>query len=250
MLFSSEDLSDAIRKLDAMEEISKYDTKLLDSMDEIEKEVKAAKDKIAEAKSKQEQLKNKLNNKLAELEAKKKERQRIIDGLKADIEEYKKEYDKAERAQQELKRQLANLLSYAASGSKKASAGGFIWPAPSCRGISSQYGYRTHPILGTKLFHSGIDIPAQYGDRVIASKDGKVVFSGTNGGYGNCIILDHGNGQATLYGHMSARLVSVGQKVIKGQQIGRVGSTGRSTGAHLHFEIMINGKHTNPLNYL
>lgn len=124
--------------------------------------------------------------------------------------------------------------------------GYFVWP---CSGnITSPFGYRT--IFGSYSFHSGIDIATSYGTSIRASDGGTVIFSGWKGTYGNLVIIDHGNGYQTYYGHCSRLLVSVGNKVYQGQTIAKVGSTGRSTGNHCHFEVRINGTAVNPRSYL
>jgi murein DD-endopeptidase MepM/ murein hydrolase activator NlpD len=116
--------------------------------------------------------------------------------------------------------------------------------------ISSLYGYRIHPITGRRRFHDGLDIAANHGNGVYAYTDGRVVETGWNGGYGNCILIDHGNGLKTRYAHLSKIYVRVGQRVATGGKIGAVGSSGNSTGPHLHFEVIKNGRTQNPLNYL
>lgn len=116
--------------------------------------------------------------------------------------------------------------------------------------ISSYYGYRIHPITGKRRFHEGIDIAAPHGNPVYAYTDGVVVEAGWNGGYGNNIVIDHGGGLKTRYAHLSRIYVRVGQRVRVEEKIGAVGSTGNSTGPHLHFEVIKNGRTTNPLNYL
>lgn len=116
--------------------------------------------------------------------------------------------------------------------------------------ISSPYGYRIHPITGRKSFHTGVDIAANSGNGVYAYSDGKVVEAGWNGAYGNSILIDHGNGLKTRYGHLSKIYVRVGQKVGTNDKIGAVGSTGFSTGSHVHFEVLKNGQTKNPLNYI
>lgn len=116
--------------------------------------------------------------------------------------------------------------------------------------ISSLFGYRIHPITGRRRFHDGLDIAAIYGRAVYAYTDGRVVETGWNGGYGNCILIDHGNGLKTGYAHLSKIYVRKGQKVRTGEKIGAVGSSGNSTGPHLHFEVIKYGQVKNPLNYL
>jgi len=144
---------------------------------------------------------------------------------------------------------------------KKPSSGvSLMWPVTS-RYVGSYYGYRIHPIYGDRRFHAGIDISgsgATYGSTIVAAEDGTVIIKnypvpnqnkgGT--GYGNYVVISHANGISTLYGHMKNICVNKGQTVKKGQKIGTVGSTGGSTGAHLHFEVWKNGSTTNPLSYL
>ena len=134
----------------------------------------------------------------------------------------------------------------------KITSTGFIKPIGGA--ITSPYGYRIHPIFKKRIYHSGIDIGGPNGGSIVASNDGKVIYTGWYGGYGKVVILDHGvvNGQpiTTLYAHMSSINARNGQFVKKGQQIGREGSTGYSTGPHCHFEVRVNGKPVNPLNYI
>ena len=125
--------------------------------------------------------------------------------------------------------------------------GNFTWPTPSCTLVTSRYGSRVHPIYGTTRNHSGIDIGAADGAAIVAADAGTVFRAANIGdGYGNCVIIDHGNGYMTLYGHMSSLAVSEGQTVSKGETIGYVGSTGLATGPHCHFEVWYQGKRTDP----
>lgn len=135
--------------------------------------------------------------------------------------------------------------------SQTQSSTGYIWPSRSSRRISSYYGMRIHPIYGYPRMHTGIDIGASHGTDIISSADG-VVSSVTynEGGYGWYIVVYHGNGISTLYAHCSKVIARVGQQVKQGQVIALVGSTGASTGPHIHFEVRVDGAHTNPLDYV
>ena len=124
------------------------------------------------------------------------------------------------------------------------------WPVPSSRRISSSYGYRIHPISGVNQLHTGIDIAAPSGTPIVAANGGTVLFAGWQGGYGYTVIIDHGGGIVTLYAHCSSLHVSGGQVVSRGQTIASMGSTGNSTGPHLHFEVRKNSNYVNPLPYI
>ena len=138
----------------------------------------------------------------------------------------------------------------AAQQQVRPSGGRMQWPVPGHYRVSSGYGNRSHPIRRTPEFHTGVDIPAPNGTNIVAAESGVVIISGWRGGFGHTIVIDHGNGISTLYGHNSRNLVTEGQYVERGDVIGRVGSTGVSTGPHLHFEVRHNGRHVNPNSYL
>ena len=144
------------------------------------------------------------------------------------------------------------MISKTTQNSGVVVTGGFLTPVQGR--LSSPFGWRIHPKFKSRKFHNGIDIAAPMGTPIKAANAGKVIFSGWYGGYGRVVILDHGqvNGvpTTTLYAHMSRQKVVVGQSVVRGQTIGLVGSTGYSTGPHLHFEVRINGKPQNPQNYI
>lgn len=123
-----------------------------------------------------------------------------------------------------------------------------MWPVNGV--ITSQYGYRVHPIFGSTIYHSGMDIGVDYGTPVAAADSGYVVEAGWISGYGYAVIIDHGNGLSTLYGHNESLAVSAGQSVSKGQTIAYAGSTGNSTGPHVHFEVRSNGDPVDPMAYL
>ncbi len=155
------------------------------------------------------------------------------------------------RQQEELEaesQRVAALLRGRTEGEATVGRGGMIWPASGP--LTSGYGWRTHPIFGTKRFHAGIDIGAPTGAPVSAAATGTVVHASSKGGYGNAVIIDHGGGIATLYGHLSSVSTSAGATVGRGETVGGVGCSGYCTGPHLHFEVRVNGEPQNPLQWL
>ena len=153
-------------------------------------------------------------------------------------------------AEEQESARIASLLKGGASHGNGKYLGMFMWPTPGYHHVSSPFGMRMHPILHVMKMHTGIDIHVPYGARIVAAGNGTVIFAGRNGGYGNFTMIDHGNGLVTCYAHQSKIIVHKGQYVNVGTTIGYVGSTGLSTGPHLHFEVRVNGTPKNPLNYL
>ena len=162
------------------------------------------------------------------------------------ISELEKKEDELLAQAKELEQTLKNMVDV----NSEYVGGVFTWPVPSSHYITSYAGYRMHPVYNVWKYHSGMDIAASYGADIVAMGDGKVILSQYYGGYGNCVMIDHGGGIVSLYGHASSLCVSVGQSVKKGQVIAKVGSTGTSTGNHLHVEVRENGAIVDPLNYL
>jgi len=163
------------------------------------------------------------------------------------------------RAEEAARKKAAAEAEAAESGAAGASGGGgggsvsaqgFRWPLSGYTRLSSSFGTRVHPISKVVKKHTGIDIPAPTGTPIYASKAGTVVISGVKGGYGNCVVIDHGGGYQTLYGHASKLLVKSGQGVKAGETIAKVGMTGTATGPHLHFEVRVGGTPVQPLNYV
>jgi murein DD-endopeptidase MepM/ murein hydrolase activator NlpD len=177
-------------------------------------------------------------------------RRELLAKYNQEIAKTKQDIDYYEDIQKEKYEELQKYIiqSQSLNRNLRYSGGRLLWPTTSNL-ITSYFGYRVHPIYRTTRFHSGIDIGAPYGAPIYAAEAGKVILASYYDGYGNCIIIDHGDGVSTLYAHCSSIIVKVGQYVSKGQIIGYVGSTGNSTGPHLHFEVRINGNPVNPLNY-
>ena len=162
--------------------------------------------------------------------------------------EAQRDFRQAQQQSQALVDSLQKLKQAVAEQQAFLAAKPSLWPAAG--EISSGFGYRGNPYGWGSEFHSGVDIAAPFGTPVLATGDGVIEFSGWAPGYGQKIEISHGYGFGTAYGHLSRRLVQVGDHVKKGQEIGLVGSTGRSTGPHVHYEVLINGQFTNPVNYL
>lgn len=249
VLFGASDFADFTTRAELLKRIINLDVNLVAQVKAerelvVQKRAELERDKAAIT-----ELKAQAAAKKTQIEANKNEREKVLNSAV-------NERDTAEQAYKELMEtsaQIEQMIRRIQSGSNAAagSAGGsgaLMWPASGP--ITSPFGWRTHPIFGNQIFHSGIDIGADYGDAVAAADSGVVVYSGWMGGYGNAVIIDHGGGISTLYGHNSELLVEEGARVQKGQIISRVGSTGYSTGPHLHFEVRENGSPVSPMGYL
>lgn len=249
ILFGADDFGDFLSKIEMISQLMDYDNGILEKLNETKEKIAAAKEELENILVRQEENAASLEARKGSLNETLAQKQAMLDEMTKDVEKYKALYDEAERAEQELIRQNRSAFSYSANP-VKYTGGRFMWPVPASSRITSQYGYRIHPVYKTKKFHSGIDIGAPYGVDILAAADGTVTLATTNGGYGKCVIINHGSGITTLYGHNSTLLVSVGNKVTKGQVIAKAGSTGVSTGPHLHFEVRVNGSTTDPMQYL
>lgn len=171
----------------------------------------------------------------------------LIYRLQHDRNSYEMAEDQLSRESNMIQSTIQSLMTRS-SPFTSYTTGEFIWPLYGR--ITSQYGYRKHPIFGSRRMHTGLDISAPYRTPVHAANSGKVIFTGWYGGYGNVVIIDHGKSISTLYAHLSSIAIANGQSVTKGSVIAYEGSTGYSTGPHLHFEVRVNGQHTNPLRFL
>lgn len=254
ILAQSKSLYDLITKVEIVSEITKKDNEVIDSIRKNKEIIEQKREEIKDNKAANEQAASQLSSKKKQLEKKQEASEELIDEMNGSEAATRRAVLAAEAAEEQLQSEIRAALAAASSGSSSGvvDSGDFMWPLDSkYRNITSQFGYRTHPITHVYKLHTGVDISSSgiRGASIYAAKGGTVMKAGYNTGYGNYVLINHGDGYATLYGHADTLLVSAGQVVNKGDVLGYVGSSGYSTGPHLHFEIMKNGEYTNPLGY-
>ncbi len=245
VIFQSTDVSDFISRIEYLGCLVENDQKILDdirvqkkNLDEKKEQLIAKKDEAERLKEQAEAARVYLDNSKAKKEVALAENKKDQEALLIQIEKLEKDSKELEAKIRELQKKNKGI---------KGSVG--VWPTPGYNYITSPYGYRVHPITRQNKLHTGVDIGAPYGAKIISAGAGIVIYSGWYGAYGNAVIIDHGNDLSTLYGHMSSRSVKTNQEILPGQTIGYVGSTGWSTGPHLHFEVRKDGVPTNPMAY-
>ena len=280
-IFDSSSVTELLSRIGDVNDIMHYDKTLEEEYMAAREDVESIKKSYEEARHEQELLQKELDTKQAELDAQVEAAYTMIADIETLSDDAQAEYDaiaeeeaKAEETLQEaIRKRAAEQAKYnqnnnsnngggSSGGSGSNSGGGgssgggsatslsnLQWPVPSCTLITSRFGYRVAPTTGASTYHGGLDIGAGMGASIVAAGAGDVIYAGANGGYGNCVMIDHGNGVVTVYAHMSSIGVSYGQYVTAGQYVGAVGSTGVSTGPHCHFEIRINGAQTDPAAY-
>lgn len=245
VLFGAADFVDFTARMDILKRVLNQDVTLIAKVKAERELILQKKGELERDRVAVEELKKQSAAKKSLVEGRRNEQARVLDSAVS-------ERDTNERAYKELadtSRRIEQMIRNIQAGKGGAIGSGIhMWPTSGP--ITSPFGWRTHPIFGTQRFHSGIDIGADYGDEVVATDGGVVIYADWMGGYGKAVIVDHGGGISTLYAHNSELVVSEGQKVYKGQIISRVGSTGYSTGPHLHYEVRQGGSPVNPLNYL
>lgn len=244
VLLDSGSFSEFLTNLDLVERIYSSDQTVLDDLEDAHQEVEQKKQEV-------ETLQAELKTSKAETEKSK----ATVEAKKAEIAQSNEELDKmidADKAEADaLVAELQKSKTVSSSSTSTYSGGVLAWPVPGYGRITSPFGYRTHPISGSYKMHTGIDIGTSGATPpIVAANGGTVIYSGWKGGYGKAIMIDHGGGIVTLYAHCSSLHVSKGASVSRGQTIANVGSTGNSTGPHLHFEVRQDGAYKNPLNYL
>lgn len=245
VLFGAKDFSDFLTRMDLLKRIIKQDYDLVQVVMADKEEMEAKQKSLAADKEKQEVQEKKTRASRQNMEEKVRRQKAIIEKLKSDKATIDREYDELMAASKQVTRMLqqSSMANMPVSGS-----GAMIWPISGS--VTSDFGWRMHPITGTQKFHSGIDIGGDYGMPIHAAQSGTVEYAGWISGYGNAVIINHGGGISTLYGHNESLTVSVGDTVGQGQTIAYCGSTGNSTGPHCHFEVRQNGEPVSPYSYL
>ncbi len=247
VLLDSGSLSELMARLHYLKQIAVQDTALIEEFSQARATLVAKKAELEQYAANLMGLRASEERKQVEVTSRSKDRESYLATIQADKKTLAEALDQMQKEADALNQVIADLQ---AKGQKpQAHPLEMIWPVTGYW-VSSEYGNRYHPILGYYKWHSGLDYAADTGTPIKAAEDGTVLLAGVNGGYGNCVILDHGENVSTLYGHASKVLVKVGQDVIKGQTIALVGSTGLSNGPHLHFEVRVKGETQNPRAWL
>lgn len=258
MLLSADSFGEMLNKADYIQMLSDYDRKKLEEYRLVVEEVNVTKQVLEEEEAVLDTAKAAAQQEQEDLETLIAEKQAQIKKYESDIanqEQAIQEYDAEIAAQNQLIKEVeaaiaADKAALAEAQRLHYNGGKFAWPAPKYTRISDPFGWRMHPTLNVKKFHNGVDLAAPGGSPILAAYDGKVVAAGYSSSMGNYIMIDHGDNLMTVYMHASALYVSKGATVTRGQKIAAVGSTGRSTGNHLHFGVRKNGEYVDPMPYI
>lgn len=259
-IFRASSFGDMLNRADYVEKITESDRKIFDQFKTTREYVEVCKAQLEAEQELLGQAKDEVEKEQEALETLISEKQTEIDAYEADIHDKEtllKEYEaeiaarNAEiKALEDAVKAEQAALEAASNPKRKYDGGMFAWPAPSYTRISDDYGNRMHPLLGVTKFHSGVDMAAPGGSPILAAYDGTVIAAAYSASMGNYIMINHGDNLYTIYMHASALYVTKGDEVVKGQKIAAVGTTGRSTGNHLHFGVRLNGNYVNPWGYL
>lgn len=258
MIFAAENFSDMLNRMEFVKKLAEYDRQKLEEyretraqIEELKEELEAEKIVLDAAKETVEEEQASVNALIASKEREIKAYDSDIGNKSQLIQEYEAEIAAQNAAIAALEQAVAEERKKLEEANRpKYDGGKFKWPAPSYTRISDDYGNRIHPILGVQQFHNGIDMAAPSGSPILAAYNGEVVAAAYNASMGNYVMIDHGDSVYTIYMHASALYVSKGQQVSRGDRIAAVGSTGRSTGPHLHFSVRVGGSYVSPWNYL
>ena len=251
ILFNSESFSEMLDRLADIDAVMDYDNQVMDELIAIREEIIALRTQLETSRAEEQAARDQQAAKQAEQQAKVAEAQKLLDQINADVAEVNRQLDAESEAAAEIQAEIAQKQKQLEEQRRQNnitidSETSYLWPLPGYYRLSSLFGYRIHPITGEAHSHTGIDIPAPGNTPILACKSGQVVTSAYHYSYGNYVVIDHGNGNSTLYAHMSSRAVSEGDMVTQGQTIGYVGTTGSSTGNHLHLEVRDNYTRVDP----
>lgn len=254
ILFDSADFADLLDRATFVSEIMEADNKIMDDLAALRKSIEAQKAELETSRADQQTQRDALVALKKELDAKEADAAALVQKIQSQESEYQSSRDALKREEEEVEAQIIKkqkeIQAKIAAGQISFDPGtGWQWPVPGRYKITSTFGPRIHPITGLPGNHTGTDVAAPKGTAILAARGGVVTISTYNNSYGNYVVVQHDNGIATLYAHMSSRAVSEGQIVTQGQTLGYVGSTGSSTGNHLHLEFRVNGKRQDALNY-
>ena len=244
VLFGAKDFSDLLTRMDLLKRVIKQDYELVRAVLDDRNAMVALKEELEKDKEAQEPLERQARLARKAMEEKVEKQHALIEQMKYDKATIDRKQDESRAASERITRMLqrSSMVNLPVQGS-----GAMAWPLAGT--ITSDFGWRTHPITGAQRFHSGVDIGGDYGMPIYAAQAGTVEYAGWISGYGNSVIINHGGGISTLYGHCQSVSVSTGQNVAQGELIAACGSSGNSTGPHCHFEVRVNGEPVNPLNY-
>lgn len=251
LLLTSSSIGEFISAMEDMQVIVESDKKLADDYIAAREEAERVRNEYLSVKNEYKEHLDVLNAEQGKLERQIAEADALIISLEEDTESAIAEYEISISSEDKMAKYLDEMsLQYAHEQDAELrgvySDSQFIWPVPSCTLLTSPYGYRTHPILDYERLHAGLDIGAKFGEEIIAADGGTVLIAEYSDSYGNFVLIDHGDRYSTAYGHMSEIAVEAGQEVKQGELIGYIGSTGWSTGPHLHFEIRLDGERIDP----
>lgn len=245
VILNADDLMDALTRIDMIQLIVQSDVDLLKSIEEQKKQVEELQLTLENQREEVITVQNNVIAKKQEVSKAWASKEQRVAALEKEINNVQKSRD----AQEALSAQIEKDI-LAAQREVEYAGGEMAWPVPGHSRITSHFGGRADPITGASSTHRGTDIGAPYGTTIVAANDGVVIYTGSHWSYGNYLIVDHGGGISTLYAHCTSLLARYGQAVERGEAIATVGSTGYSTGPHLHFEVRINGVVTEPLKYI
>ncbi|MBW4676620.1 MAG: peptidoglycan DD-metalloendopeptidase family protein [Desmonostoc geniculatum HA4340-LM1] len=256
VLLQSQNISDFISRRHQLKLVYQADQQILRKLNAQANSINQQKTEVEEQKNEIALIREQLLAQKADYQTQAQSQSELIQRLNTDRLALKAAQNQLERESKNLEVLIQQKVAEAAAQAKANSRTSIIiqgtgmFTYPSDAATSSPFGWRMHPVLGYRRFHAGLDFAASYGSTIRAADSGTVIFAGWYGGYGRAVIIDHGKGITTLYGHSSELHVTEGQAVERGQAIAAVGSTGLSTGPHLHFEVRRNGSPVNPADYL